>query len=342
MSLPQSTSENRFDSSAEPVRYLDSLRKRLLGIFGKDPDSRWGTQLMRISSDMIVVCDEDLRICHHNRAFLKAIGNGRDSFRGQSLERFFPEADRKGVLEAFHEWRKGHAAGMRFQASFLMARGTRQCDVRGVRSRDKRGSFFYYLVIREDAKSGRSGRQAAEHEPEPFFQGLPVAAWRTDAGLSVTRVYGNLWPVLGASREDLVGKNMGAPRQSELPEVFYGIDCTDALAGMSLQTEVTREGETFSVTVEPFLDETGQVVGTVGLLRRLPLSGAAGRVEFPTLAEVTAGSRTRHHLPPWTSDSGISVVTGRVPRFSDESDEMEETRSFTPRLRDSVLPGTGC
>jgi len=301
---------------------------------------------MRISSDMIIVCDENLRICHHNRAFLKAIGHSSGSFCGQSLDVFFPEADRKGVIEAFHEWRKGHAAGMRFQASFLTARGARVCDVRVVRSRDKRGSFFYYMVVREDARSGRSERHSEDHEPEPFFQGLPVAAWRTDPSLSVTRVYGNLWPVLGAESEDLIGKNMGEPKRSRLPDVFCGIDCTDALAGMSLQTEVTRHGETFSVTVEPFLDEAGRVVGTVGLLRRSPQSSQTARNDFAPFSTITAeNNRTRHHLPPWTSDSGISIVTGRVPRFSDDADEsgeMEESRSFSPRFRGTSLPRVGC
>ncbi len=342
---PPSLSEIPDAPTPRALGRLESLKGLLSGIFGKDPDSRWGTQLMRISSDMIVICDEDLRICHHNRAFLKAIGHSPGSFRGQNLDVFFPESERRGVIEAFDEWRKGHAAGMRFQASFLTTRGTRIFDARVVRSRDKRGSFFYYMVLREDAKPGRSGRHPEEHEPEPFFQGLPVAAWRTDASLCVTRVYGNLWPQLGAASEDLIGKNMGDPKRSRLPEVFYGIDLTDSLAGMSLQTEVSREGETFSVTVEPFLDEAGQVVGTVGLLRRLPLSRQSGRESFPVFSMVAASHRARHHLPPWTSDGGISIVTGRVPRFSDDADEsgeMMETRSFTPRSRGVSSPGVGC
>ena len=304
------------ESAPEPGRGLGRWRAELAGFVRRDPDARWGAQLLRIASDMIVICDDQLTIRHHNRAFLKAVGHNSGSFKGKNLGDFFPATERDGVYEAFDDWRRGHAAGMRFQAPLLTMRGTpRSCDFRVVRSRDSGGCFFYYLVAREAAESRRSGRGGAEEDCDPFFRGLPVAAWRTDAELRITQAYGSLWPEMGAASEDLIGEVFGRRHDTLLPDVLLGIDCSDTLAGMSLQTEVEREGECFNVTVEPFLDAAGQVVGTVGLLRRTAISRGE-----------TAGNGhgSRHHAPPTSQPGGISIVTGRVAKFNPESDRPTE------------------
>lgn len=325
MSPEKSSSSNSVESAPEPRRCVSSWRNLLSGLFGNGPDSRWATQLMRISSDLILICDDELKICHHNRAFLKAIGHTSGSFCGEKLEAFMAESDREGVHEAFSEWRSGHAAGMRFQAAFLTKRGMRHYDVRVVRSRDHRRSFFYYMIAREAVPTPRSGRRRAEQELEPLFQGIPVAAWRTDAALRISDVFGDLWTDLGAGSKELVGKMFGSPPDSSLPGFLQGIDCADTLTGMSLHTEIAWKGESFNVTIDPFLDPGGRVLGTVGFLRRAQVSIQASQERIPLGTPGGTASSDRHHLPPWTAEPDISVVTGRVPRFTDDGILIERT-----------------
>lgn len=304
------------DAVPVPGEESSSWRRRLGRLFRSDPDSRWGSTFLRIASDLLIVCDESLNICHHNRAFLKAAGYQQGSFGGQCLLTFFPRRERDTIIGVFNDWRRGHAAGMRFRAPLLTSRGLRLFEMRVVRCRDPKGVYFYYLVGRDAPVGRESGAGHQGQEDEAFFQGLPVAAWRTDAALRITRVYGNLWPELGAASEDLVGEVFGKRHDTLLPGILRGIDCSDSLAGMSLQTEVEGESGRFCVTVEPFLDGDGRVVGTVGLMRR----SRGGRVILPE-SPLPSGERARHHRPPAGVGGMLDIHTGRVPRYS----ESEET-----------------
>lgn len=306
-----------------PERGFARWKADFVKLFQKNPDKRWGAPLMRIASDMILVCNESLEICHHNRAFLKAIGYHSGSYRGVGLDAFFPGKERESFLQVFQEWRKGHAAGMRVQAPLLTLRGARPFEIRVVRCRDKKGAYYYYMIGREASEARRASRLEEEAQ-DPFFQGLPVAVWRTDAGLRITKVYGSLWPDLGAASEDLIGEVFGRRHDTLLPEVLRGIDCTDTLAGMSLQTELVSGADCFNVTVEPVIDAAGSVVGTIGLLRRALPGGA-----IPETG--TTGLRPRHHQPP-AAPGGISIVTGRVPRFFEAEETGTETRPIDPLI----------
>lgn len=303
-----------------PERGWGRWKAEFLGLFQKNPDKRWGAPLMRIASDVILVCDESLEIRHHNRAFLKAIGCQSGTYRGVGLDAFFPSRERESFLAIFQDWRKGHAAGMRVQAPLLTHRGPRPFEIRVVRCRDKKGDYYYYMVGREASDARRGARQEDESQ-DPFFQGLPIAVWRTDAGLRITKVYGSLWPDLGAASEDLIGEVFGRRHDTLLPEVLRGIDCTDTLMGMSLQTELVSGTECFNVSVEPVIDASGNVVGTIGLLRRALRASV-------TMSGVP-GARPRHHQPP-VAGGGISIVTGRVPRFFEPEETGTETRPIDP------------
>jgi PAS domain S-box-containing protein len=319
--VPLSYADEPPECAPLPERGFARWKADLAALFRRNPDKRWGAPLLRIASDLILVCDESLEICHHNRAFLKAIGHTSGTYKGVDFLAFFPEDEREGFLSVFQEWKKGHAAGMRFLAPFLTTRGIRPYEIRVVRCRDKKGDYHFFMIGREAAETRRPGRGDEAESVDPFFRGLPVAAWRTDADLRITKVYGSLWPELGAASEDLVGEVFGRRHDNLLPEVLRGIDCTDTLAGMSLQTELKSGEEWFNVTVEPFLDSSGRVVGTVGMLRRgKPCSEAA----FPT------GQRLRHHQPPSLPDVDISIVTGRVQRFFEPEETGMETRAIDP------------
>lgn len=271
-------------------------------LFQKNPEKRWGGPLLRIASDMILVCNESLEIVHHNRAFLKAIGHTSGCYRGTGLDAFFPENERESILAIFRDWRRGHAAGMRLNAFLLTTRGVRPYDFRVVRCRDKKGNYYYYYLIGREVLEGRRNSRSAEGDGgDPFFQGLPVAAWRTDAELRISKVYGSLWPELGAASEDLIGEVFGRRHDSLLPELLRGIDCSDTLAGMSLQTELAIGTECFNVTVEPFLDSSGRVVGTVGMLRRAIPGAMAPTADFHGTGFAPTDERVRHHQPPSVS-----------------------------------------
>ena len=237
-------------------------------MFGRDPETRWGKQLIRVASDMILVCDESLAILHHNHAFLKNVGFQGGSFVGQQLLSFLPSADRDGADDAFAGLRRGHAAGMRFNATILTVKGGRQIDARVVRCRNYDGTFFYYIVARDFTEYHEQMEQSRASQVDPLFSHLPVAAWRTDEKLRVLEACGTLWSDLGFAREAFVGAELAVNEGNPLPPFLVDIDFCDTLAGMTLHTAVRMDGHYFSVTVEPFLNEAGKIVGTIGVLRR--------------------------------------------------------------------------
>lgn len=265
---------------------------------------------------MILICDESLEVLHHNRAFLKGVGHARGSFRGRNLRDFFPDGEGGGVAEAFEEWRSGHAAGMRFQASLLTTGGRRPCDFRVVRSRSGEGRFRYYLVARETPGARRPQPGRIDEEVDPFFRGLPVAAWRTDAHLRITHAYGSLWPELGLASEDLLGEAFGRPRDSQLPALLRGIDCGGVLAGTGVQKELERNGEPFQVVIEPVFGARGELAGTIGLLRRVTRRRVEGTDRRPAPLH-----RLRHHSAP-AAAGGIAAATRRIPVVGDRAGEI--------------------
>lgn len=274
-----------------------NLRDWFAGLL-RNRDVRWGGQLLRIASDPILVCDGSLTIRHHNRAFLKAIGHRSGHFRGFNLAEFFPGEERVGISEVFEDWKRGHAAGMRFQANLVTRRGLLACDFRAVRSRDRFGDYVYYLVARDAGRKKTAAPRDADRDEDPIFRGLPVAVWRTDENLRITQVFGNLWPELGVAGADLVGERFGNRHDSLLPGILRGIDCSDTLSGMSLNCELEQQGEGFVVTVEPFFTSGGKLIGTVGVLRRCAVS-----VRDPASR---ASLRPRHHLPPIESPDPLN------------------------------------
>lgn len=273
----------------EPLKGPVGWRDLVSGLV-RNRDVRWGGQLLRIASDPVIVCDETLSIRHHNRAFLKAIGHRSGHFRGFNLAEFFPGEERAGIHEVFEGWRQGHAAGMRFQASLVTVRGAHSWDFRAVRSRERSGGFVYYLLARDAARARTAVLGEKEQDEDPIFRGLPVAVWRTDGQLRITQVFGSLWPELGVAGADLVGERFGNRHDTLLPEILRNLDCSDVIPGMSLVCELEQAGERFSITVEPFLNASGSLLGTIGMVRRChdPALRSSGGI----------ARRPQHHLPP--------------------------------------------
>jgi PAS domain S-box-containing protein len=341
--LPRNISQHPREFSPEPGKALPKWRLELDKMFGKDPEARWGKQLIRVASDMILVCDESLEILHHNRAFLKAIGYNDGSFLGQRLLDFLPAADRGEAGDAFAGLRRGHAAGMRFNATMLTLKGRRQIDARAVRSRNYDGTFFYYIVARDVTEHHEQLEQSRASQVDPLYSHLPVAVWRTDEKLRVLEACGTLWSDLGFARESFVGAELAGGEGAPLPPFLVDIDFCDTMAGMTLHTAVRMNGHHFSVTVEPFLDEAGKIVGTIGVLRRAKAMARnvnPNRTDTqPNMAEAADSARDKtrrisidHHAIAMASASKttnlrprtLSPPTGHVStRLAVEKAELE-------------------
>ena len=326
-------SDDFIDVLPEPVRGLTRWKTEIAKVFGRGPDSRWGTQLMRIASDMILVCDESLEIRHHNRAFLKGVGFTQGTFTSKNLIHFFPSEDQDDIVEAFLRLKRGHAAGMRFNATFLTMKGRRQFDTRVVRNRNLDGSFFYYLVARDITELLDDLMGAEGHAVDPLFWNLPVAAWRTDENLCILQTYGGLWTELGVAKEELIGGDLGQNEHQNLPLFLLGIDYRDTLSGMTLNTDVARNGESFNVTVEPFLDAVGRIVGTIGILRRARVLKPVIKLDRSETFSLPDEHRTHHktrkvYLEPVAAEP---VCAGRGATLRQDSIAPQTGRVSTRR-----------
>lgn len=251
-------------------KWLESAAK----FVGEDPSVRFGSQLARIASDMVIVCDEELDIHFHNRAFLKGGGYREGTFVRHSLFDFFPRTDRKAARAAFESLRGGYTGGMRINASFLTRRGTREFDIRAVRSRCKDASFLYYLVGRDDTarvhemRALKADLAKASALKVDLFGDLPIAMWRTDRRLKIEAVHGGLWKDMGIGDGILRGLCLADGIAPRLPSLLHDIDFCYAMAGRSLKQHVSVGSDHFEVSIEPVLNEKGFVVGTLGVIRR--------------------------------------------------------------------------
>lgn len=265
--LPHAT-ECEGSGIPEPNRENFWLTK-LAKFFGEDADAKWGGQMFRISNDMMVVCDSDLTVLYHNRAFLRTIGYQSGSYVGASLLDFFPARDRNDADNAFYGLETGRASGLRINATMLTKGGEKQFDIRVVRSRRQDGGFNLYLTGRIRLEDSREMEEKSENPGEEFaiFKGLPIAVWRTDSKLKITQVSGNLWQTLGVDGCEVLGKDLTDSKNPALPRFLLDVDYCDTMAGLSLHCDVEWQEAVYEITVEPFVNRYGKVIGTMGLVR---------------------------------------------------------------------------
>lgn len=254
---------------------------------GDDPDCQWGGQLFRVSNDAMLVCDHELTILYHNRAFLKAIGYGQGSFVDFSLLDFFPARDRNEADAAFASLENGRSSGLRIDATVLTCRGERQFEIRVVRSRRTDGWYNYYLVGRDQTERlAQQQRELENAADERILDGLPVAVWRTDSKLRITQVSGRLWETLGVDLSGVMGGDLTNSKSPALPRFLFDVDYCDTMAGLSLHSNVEWKGEAYEITVEPFVNRFGKVTGTLGMMRRsklAPEDKSADHLQIPNL-----------------------------------------------------------
>lgn len=302
--------------SAEPSRWKESL----LRTFGDDQDTRWGKRLVRVASDMVVVCDENLEVIYHNRSFLRGVGHQAGTFVGVSLLDFFPEEDLADAEAAFGRLLGGRSAGMRIQATFLTQRGRRQFDARVTRSRRGAEAFFLYFVIRDETLRSEETAELEAKAIEPLLMGLPVAAFRTNKRLRITHAFGELWEeAFSCNPKSLIGVDLTDGQCQRSPRFLQQIDYCDTMAGLTLHTDFAWEESSYSITVEPFLDEKKRILGSIAMIRLMKRS--VERSDSEELPFLTAGD---------------VVGNGRNPRVLQLTGEALEEE--IKRIRGSIRP----
>lgn len=275
-------------SLPEPGREGPEWIASLARAFGEDSEEKWGKRVVRAVSDMLLVCDENLDIVYHNRAFLRGIGYAEGTFVKQNLIHFFPLTDREEAYRILHGFLRQRHAGMRVSAGFLTRAGECQFDARITRSRRGDERFHLYFVLRPEARTQED--PVAEVRDDALFDELPVAAFRSDRHLRIEQAFGPLWEQFGFSGEQLVGSSLCDQESGMGPQFLREIDYCDTMAGLTLHTEFEWRGENYEITVEPFLDENRKVAATVGMIRQAkssPQRGGADHLRFPRPEDYT-------------------------------------------------------
>lgn len=302
---------------APPV-WIDSFARA----FGEDRDTRWGSRLVRLVSDMVLVCDEDLNILYHNRAFLCGVGYQTGTFVGTSLLPFFSENDRPDIENAFGRLLARRSAGMRVHATFMTRKGNRQFDARVTRTRRAKEAFFLYFVIRDETSQVKQIEELEAQTIEPLITGLPVAAFRTDHRLRIIQAYGDLWKdAFRCSPNALVGVDLTKPGCRAGSKFLKQIDFSDTMAGMSFHTDFSHQGKGFEITVEPFLNEKSKIMGSIGMIRmakKAPASMETGPLAFPNSNSIGKSAYATRALAIEEESLEEGIEHTRDPNFPDD------------------------
>ncbi|MDF1658814.1 MAG: hypothetical protein P1U58_14460, partial [Verrucomicrobiales bacterium] len=111
------------DVSPQPGSASVKWKAAFACAMGEDAVAKWGKQLLRITNDMVVICNEDLEIVYHNRGFIRGIGHFEGTYERQNLINFFPATDRPAASKAFSSLIQSQQGGLRFGATLLTKRG---------------------------------------------------------------------------------------------------------------------------------------------------------------------------------------------------------------------------
>ena len=315
-----------------PDEVSSSWKSAFGKLFGDDREEKWAGQLFRVCNDMMIVCDQDLTILHHNRAFLTGLGYEEGSFVGFSLYDFFPESDLGDAETAFRGLATGQARGLRINATVLSRTDPRQLDIRVMRSRKTDGDFIFYLVARDETVRLAEQKEIVEAQAGNWIiDGLPIAMWRTDHKLRITEVAGSLWQVLNPRTESLIGGDLSDSTSPNLPQFLVGIDYCDTMAGLSLHADTEWNGEALEVTVEPFVNANGKVMGTLGMIRK----------SKQTLEQKNATHLMFPNMDP--TEPIVPVVQKRGTRPIEivaPADEVPEIERLRSKIRPRTLAST--
>lgn len=273
----------------EPGKQL--WRRALEGFLGENPEKAWGERLVRVASDMIVVCDQDLQILFHSRSLVTGLGYEEGSYIGHSLMEFIPSKDKADASRTFDQFLAGNSAGMRIEASFLTRRRPCRVEARVTRTRRSAERHFLYFVIRDLSVAENETGAVPEKAEESILAGLPLAGFRTDHQLRITHAFGSFWETMGLNSDSLIGADLSNANCPVAPLFFYEIDYCDVMAGQTFHTSLTWNDHDLEITIDPFIDRTkaGRVISTLGVIREAKNATPAGNshLSFPKPEEFT-------------------------------------------------------
>jgi len=259
-------------------------------------DAFWGAGFVASGPDLLLVCDERLRLVYHNRAFSRALGDARGSFKGLPLCDFFPSTDRAELRSWLRDFLEGRLGNLGFSVSLLTLGDPVPVEARVARQTRRGKRRHLYLSLREAAapaarpQAGESGAAPGAAGRTGILDGLPAALFRTDPQLNIVHASGSLWETFQTEPATLVGSSLVDASCHLVPPFLHEVDYCDTMAGLTLQTDLTWRGEAFVLTVEPFIDQEMKVVGTLGMLRKarqVPASAGSTHLDYPRPEDYT-------------------------------------------------------
>jgi PAS domain S-box-containing protein len=203
-----------------------------------------------------------------NSAFQKMVGCSEEELRTLSFMDITYEEDREANRQLLAELLEGR------RQSFTMEKRYRRKDasliwvnlhvslVPGTKSIPR-----FSLAIVEDITERKRAEEAlrdSEVRLHLLVSQLPAVVWATDKELRFTSHMGAGLRSLGVESNQLVGKTVDEFMLSLGPHSGRP-DPRRALAGESLNYEVTVKGRDYDVHVEPLRNAAGEVTGTVGI-----------------------------------------------------------------------------
>ncbi|MEM9018733.1 MAG: hypothetical protein AAGC68_17115 [Verrucomicrobiota bacterium] len=175
-------------------------------------------------------------------------------------------------------------------------------------------------MIREEPRKTEKTKRISSAEENSLLSGFPVAAFRTNRRLEIVDATGDLWEEFGVTRDSLIGGDLTGKGTQPLPRFLLDIDYCDTMAGLTLQSDVAWQDESYVITMEPFLDRHQKVMGSVGMIRKTK--------------QVEARSDAEHLRFPKPEDYTQSLKKTRKVELSMPGEKPDEIS----KIRSSIRP----
>ena len=145
---------------------------------------------------------------------------------------------------------------------------------------------------------------------------MPAVMWSTDLALRFTSSVGSALAHLGLRPNEVVGRSLYEYFGTEDPAFAPIAAHLKAVAGTSVSYEMSWNGRTFETYVEPMLDETRRIIGSVGLA--LDVSDRRSAEEARTQSE----ARKEAILEAALDAIVIMDHEGRIAEFNPAAEKM--------------------
>jgi PAS domain S-box-containing protein len=256
--------------------------------------------LFEHSHDAILIADDNSIYVDANPAAAKLFGVPVAQLIGRSLYDFV--ATEHGT-HAARLWSEFIAAGFQ-QGEFEIRRpdGQRRVLEYSAVANILPGQHFSTMRDISERKRTEEALRESEARLRLFVGQTPAILWTTDRNLVITSSVGAGLAQIGLQPNEAVGESLYQHLQTDDPTLVPIAAHLRALAGEASSYEMEEAGVVFQSYVEPFRDEAGQIVGTIGT----GLDITARKQAEQALRESEARFRTVADLVPdllWSRDA---------------------------------------